>query len=100
MGGWEKFVHIKIRSWKNFYLDWLEHTPKDRIHVVIYERLKAGGQSLETTLRDASEFLLREGGLQVSGDTKIDEGRMKCVLEHGEGVFHRNKDSTKKPKLD
>ena len=84
---WDKFLNTVIDLWERFYLQWI--LEGDRIQIVYYENLR--NKNLKSTLVDIGKYL----------DFGIDEERLKCVKNHDEGYFHREKtcfDMDTKPK--
>ena len=82
--GWNSFVKIKINSWENFYLDWLEEARDEDILVLHFENLQS---SLLDSLEQIRNYINRLSPLHQSKDEG--RNRMICTLKHSEGKFHR-----------
>ena len=81
--GWDHFVEVKIQSWEDFYLDWLEEADPDNIHVIFFELIS---ENLKDVLLDIVEFL------DINDPS---ERRLDCVMKHSEGKFHRERDKSR-----
>ena len=72
---WDNFVWIAIRSWEQFYLDWL--TEGRELMLIYYEKLIS--DELKSTLVDTI----------LSMNLTIDSERLECAIKHSEGIFPR-----------
>jgi len=74
--GWQEFVEIKAAAWLNFYSDWLENNPPERLLVIHYENMR---QTLQHSLKKILAFL----GFEA------DAGRIACASNFQTGHFKR-----------
>ena len=74
--GWQEFVEIKAAAWLNFYSDWLENNPHERLLVIHYENMR---QTLQHSLKKILAFL----GFEA------DAGRIACASNFQTGHFKR-----------
>ena len=69
-------MEIKAAAWLNFYSDWLENNPNERLLVIHYENMR---QTLEHSLKKILAFL----GFEA------DPGRIACASNFQTGHFKR-----------
>ncbi|CAL4063682.1 unnamed protein product, partial [Meganyctiphanes norvegica] len=74
--GWADFVTLKIKLWKDFYIDWLTLCRPEKVHITYYEIMK---EDPVKEMKDILEYL----------KLPPDAGRLKCVGQHTDGLFKR-----------
>ncbi|KAK3851335.1 hypothetical protein Pcinc_042009 [Petrolisthes cinctipes] len=74
--GWVEFVTLKIRLWRDFYIDWTSLTDPHNIHITHYENVR---DNLVGEMWKILNYL----------NIQPDPGRLQCLANNADGLFKR-----------
>ncbi|RXG60632.1 WSC domain-containing protein 1 [Armadillidium vulgare] len=83
--GWRSFVLLKIKLWKEFYMDWINNSKRGDLCVIFYEDLTS---DVLNTLKKVLNFL----------SLPVDNRRLQCIAKYPRADLKRKK--VKIPKSD